>query len=383
MGLKILHTADLHLGMKFSNYPAYIREDLIEARFNTLENLVSTANQEECNLFVIAGDLFDKLNIPLRDIKRVIGILNNFAGDCVLVMPGNHDYDNGMVELWQCFQDNISDRLILLNKAKPYKLTHFDLDLTVYPAYCDRKHSAANKLDWIKDYYQGLDDGGKCPGTYQLGIAHGALNGLSPDMSDRYFNMSEEELLELPVDLWLLGHTHIPYPANRELNNRRIFNAGTAEPDGLDCSHNGTAWLIEISREQEGSTEVSATLLETGFYRFKDLSYTIEVRADLLRIKEELLSDNPEQSLLRLKLSGRVDEDLYNNKEAVYQELRDRLAYLEIDDSSLKLRITEEVIDREFSRSSFPYLVLKELAASKEDEDALQLAYELIKEVRE
>ena len=45
MSLKVLHTADLHLGMTFGNrnYPEAVRQQLVEARYQTLELLVELA----------------------------------------------------------------------------------------------------------------------------------------------------------------------------------------------------------------------------------------------------------------------------------------------------------------------------------------------------
>jgi DNA repair exonuclease SbcCD nuclease subunit len=40
MSIKIFCTSDLHLGMKFANYPDHIRSSLVKARFKTLEDLV-------------------------------------------------------------------------------------------------------------------------------------------------------------------------------------------------------------------------------------------------------------------------------------------------------------------------------------------------------
>lgn len=372
MDLKIFHTGDLHIGMKFNNYPDFLKNDLIEARFETLENMILKANKEQSHLFIIAGDLFDKINIAKKDIIRVITILEKFAGDCVLVMPGNHDYDNGMVELWQYFKSNISGNILLLNEYRPYSLKDFDLDLVVYPAYCDSKHSDSNRIQWISE----LDR--REEAQWEFAIVHGALKGLSPDLSNKYFNISEEELNEMEMDLWLLGHTHISYPLKEEVNKRKIFNAGTPEPDGLDCQHQGTAWIIQIDDDKN----ILARTIKTGKYYFNDLEYKVENQDDLIKIKEDLFEDAPFRKVVRLTLEGRVEEWLFNEKEDFFQELRGELAYLEIDDSNLKLRITEEFIDREFAANSFPHLILKELAASRED-DALQLAYELIKEVKE
>lgn len=372
MALKIFHTGDLHIGMKFNNYPDLIKNDLVKARFETLENMILMANEEQCNLFVIAGDLFDKINIPKKDIIRVIVILEKFAGDCVLLIPGNHDYDNGMVELWEHFANNINSNIILLNEYRPYSLKDFDLDVVVYPAYCDSKHSETNRIKWIANL-NSLEEA-----KYQLGIVHGALVGLSPDLSNKYFNISEVELNKLGLDLWLLGHTHLSYPLKKELSNRQVFNAGTPEPDGLDCQHQGTAWIIEIDEEKN----IKARTIQTGKYNFKDLTYKVETQDDLINIKEKLLKNEPDKKIVRLSLNGRIEEWLFDEKEEVFQELRTGLAYLIIEDEELKIRITEEVIDREFAENSFPHLVLKELAASQED-DSLQLAYEIIKEVKE
>ncbi len=45
MPLKILHTSDIHLGMKFASYDGEVQEKLVEARFECLARLVSAANE--------------------------------------------------------------------------------------------------------------------------------------------------------------------------------------------------------------------------------------------------------------------------------------------------------------------------------------------------
>jgi len=122
--------------------------------------------------------------------------------------------------------------------------------------------------------------------------------------------------------------------------------------------------------------------VQTGKYYFSDLEYQLDEETDLKKIKNDLMGGRPSCRVLRLTLKGRIQEGLFSEIEFFYQDLRRELAYLDIDDSNLKLRITDELIDKEFTSGSFPYLVLKELAAAGE-EDALQLAYEMIKGVKE
>ena len=64
MSLKIFHTADLHIGLKFTRgYETDVRSSLINARFEVLRNMIGLANDHACDLFVIAGDLFDNSRV--------------------------------------------------------------------------------------------------------------------------------------------------------------------------------------------------------------------------------------------------------------------------------------------------------------------------------
>ncbi len=257
--LKIMHTADIHAGLNFTGYPDEISKQLAEARFEILERLVNVANIEGCNLFAIAGDLFEDLNTDKKDIIRVLDILNSYKGQVVLVLPGNHDYynENEEIEMWTTFKNNMAENIVVLNEYRPYKLNEFGLEATIYPAYCDSRDGYENKLKWIKN----IDNTNK--NLWQIGIAHGAIKDKFPEMTYNYFVMSEEELKDIDMDIWLLGHTHEPYPEQGIIKNKKIFNPGTPEPDSKKRKNNGNAWLITIDRKKA----ITAMSLQTGKYK--------------------------------------------------------------------------------------------------------------------
>lgn len=61
MTVMVLHTADIHLGMRFvRGYPQAVQNQLVEARFQALHRLASAANKHYCDILVIAGDLFHR-----------------------------------------------------------------------------------------------------------------------------------------------------------------------------------------------------------------------------------------------------------------------------------------------------------------------------------
>ena len=372
MELKILHTSDIHIGMRFAGYPENVRERLVEARFEVLERLVEESNKRKCQLFAIAGDLFEKTTVPASDVHRTLQILKRFEGDCVLLLPGNHDYDNGESELWGLVERNQGEKLLILNRNQPYPLRAYGIDAVVYPAYCDRKHSEKNNLQWIRE----LD--ARPDALWHIGIAHGSLEGVSPDLENRYYSMRQSELEAFILNAWFLGHVHIPFPSNKVILEQRIFNAGTPEPDGMDCSHGGSAWEIILS-EQGGS---QASQIESGYYRFFDVQAEVGGETDFGELKQRYCGAEARRSLLRMELKGTLDPEIYGKRHSLLEPLRDGLFYFYYTDGGLKPKINWDQIDREFTQGSLPHRFLTSLL-ERCGEAAAQEAYEMIMEVRE
>lgn len=371
MPLKILHTADIHLGMKFAGYPE-ISEQLQEARFQTLERLVSTANREKCDLLAVAGDLFNTVSVSKTIITRAAHILSGFEGQYCLVLPGNHDYagpDPG--GLWGVFRGQAGDNVLVTDQAQCYPLEVHDRGLQVYPAPCQAKHSALPATGWIKEL--GLP--AESP-DWRLGLAHGSLEGVSPDQQGQYYPMRRADLESLPLDVWLLGHTHITYPA-KPGSRDRVYNPGTPEPDGLDCGHGGHAFILTL---QEDRT-IQSRLLDTGTYRFYDIQTEVRSAQDLAGLEQQYSGTEYQASVLRLTLSGVLNREEYRGLPALEAALRSRVLHLLWHSEAVTEKIDQARIAAEFTQGSFPSLLLEELLRAQDDE-ALQTAYELLQEAR-
>jgi DNA repair protein SbcD/Mre11 len=379
MPLKILHTADLHIGMTFRHYPDDLREMLMEARFSALERLVALGVDHQCHLLVIAGDLFEKQSVAGKDLQRVKHLLSRFSTGTVCILPGNHDYINDSTELWHTFCRDLPDNLLVLKAEKTITLQEGDYTITMYPAPCHAKHSDTHNLGWLEDLMILPENRGS--GHFHIGVAHGALAGISPDLSGQYYTMFPETLQRLPQDLWLLGHTHLPYPPENHPRGAKVFNAGTPEPDGMDCRHDGSAWFIQLLE----NASVEAEQLKTGTLRFLDVTETVENEESFHRLKEKYLQGIPQKilsrTLLRLKLSGYLDEEANALCQPFCREMEEALAYFTVDDSDLRVRFSPERITEEFTEGSLPAVLLQELVKSQ-DEDTAHLAYEIIREVK-
>jgi exonuclease SbcD len=376
--LRILACADLHLGMKFAGYPE-VQGKLSEARFLALERLVAAAAQGQCRLLLIAGDLFDRLTVAAKEVRRAVSLLNAFEGELVAVLPGNHDFYSGADGgLWKVFREQAGDRLLLLLQAQPYDLQHYGLPVRLYPGPCHDKHSRQNAIGWIPGA-RGLEAGRtqqEAADLLRIGVAHGAVEGVSFDAQGDYYSMSRAELDAAGLDLWVVGHTHRQRPEDPSSGDR-LFIPGTPEPDGFDCPHRGTAWVLET---EAGKAPVAHSI-GTGSYRFyrEQLQLASPEKAKLLL--QRLSSAEFQNTLVRLDLLGRLPrQELAAFREGLAR-VEEGLFWHRIDDSGLLEEITSETIEGEFSHGSFPYLLLKKLI-DVQDYQALQTAYELLQEAR-
>ncbi len=378
--LKIFVTGDNHIGIKYDRYPD-IREKLIESRFDALKDMVDKANEEHCDLFVVTGDLFDSLTVKKSDIKKVVSILSGFS-ETTLVIPGNHDYYSGNEALWSTFTEETATvgagNILLLNEYRPYDFGDREEPFTVYPAFCSSKHSAENKLGWIK---QAEVDGN----VINIGIAHGTIEGISPDNKREYFVMSTGELESIPMDVWFIGHTHVPFPADLSETEKkygyRIFNAGTHVQTDLGNNTEGDAFIVEVERK-DGKTQVGARKYISGNLRFYDL--TLDVLSD----RETSLRDGiaaktadlSTDSVIRIRIAGSVKKEEYEDRKNIYASLLGLFLNYEIIDDELCEEITVDKIHEEFAQTSFASRFMEKLIG---DPTQLQMVYHLVKKCEE
>ena len=370
--MKLFATADVHLGMKFSTYDD-VRESLVDARFEALARCVDVSRECECDVFVVAGDLFDRQNVSQTDIHRAADILAGFEGRALLVLPGNHDFLTGTQNRpWHEFGRRLESRsvpLVLLAEQRPYSLAHFDLPVTVLPGPCTSKHSHANAVSWIDRSSLGVPDDHAV-----VGIAHGSIEGMSLDREGNYYPMTLRDLKESGADIWIIGHTHKPAP-DATASNPWLFVPGTPEPDGFDCAHGGGGWIVEMA----GRAVAAMKRVETGKYRFVDEALRVESLADIVSTVEDLKGD---QTLERLTLNGALSKEEYEQLPARLADIRGRRFYFREDLRGLEEIISSRTVDGEFSPDSFSSRLLHSLLEDG-DARAAQIAYRLIRSFAE
>lgn len=376
--IKIFVTGDNHFGKKYDRYPE-IRDRLVDNRFVCFEKMVEKAEQEGCDIFAVTGDLFDNCSsIRKSDVERVVRILAGFAGR-VLVLPGNHDYYTGEEKVWKDFDDALrtcDNNIIRLDRFEPYPIEIAEETVVIYPAFCRSKHSRENNLGWIKE------TGVPKNGQINIGMAHGAIEGVTPDMQKEYFLMTEPELQAIPMDVWLVGHTHIPYPGglseDEEIGGYRIFNAGTHAQTDLHNNTRGYGFIISVDKQGD-KAQVSAKKYQSGTIFFYDIAVRVSsAEGDSLEaLLQEKLDPLEAESVVRLTVTGSVLSEEYSRRQELYKKYCDRFLSWELQDDELHEEITLDRVREEFAESSF---AAKLMEALQGDQTELQMAYELLQE---
>src|SRR5499427_10544469 len=90
--LRLLHTADWHLGRHFPSFPEEAQKKLSRARMDVVGRILDVARRNAVNAVLCAGDIFDDPD-PSPDFWE--GLARTFQAHAgphppVFLIPGNH-----------------------------------------------------------------------------------------------------------------------------------------------------------------------------------------------------------------------------------------------------------------------------------------------------
>lgn len=89
MQIKLLHTADWHLGQNFYGFSRLFEQQIF------LNDLLETIKKEQTDILLISGDIFDVSNPSADAMKCYYGFLHTaatmFPGLQIIIISGNHD----------------------------------------------------------------------------------------------------------------------------------------------------------------------------------------------------------------------------------------------------------------------------------------------------
>ncbi len=367
--MKILHTADLHLGARFGmlgqEKGAAQRSQLLK----TLELIGQTAVSERVDAVIIAGDLFDGNAPSTRSVERVLAVAGRLARESirVFIIPGTHDcYDASSV--WRSIDLPDARRITLFtDETGPVSVP--ELELTVYGLVFPGKKAPAGALAGLKR--TGRDG-------LHVGIVHGSL-AIPGVVEDDSLIFTAEEASATGMDYLALGHWH-------SFRQERFGNVvacypGAPEFVSIDQTGAGSVALVDIGRQ--GGVAVEPRTV--GARRFESLEVPVDGVASAGDIVQIVRPKADPDLVLDVVLSGLCSFDLEVDPEELAAELRDGFFHLRFRDRSHPMldevsvsELAETTVAGKFARIMVARIEAAEASDKAACEEALRLGVALL-----
>jgi DNA repair protein SbcD/Mre11 len=197
--MKILVSADLHLGKQSSNVSKSLSESSVKF---TWDRMIKLALEDKVDAVVLAGDIVDRDNRffeaigPLQKGFETLGD----AGITVIMVSGNHDFD----VLPDIIKNRAYDHVHLLGEKGKWEskiIKNRTGDLQVLGWSFPKEHIMEDPLLQLKDADLSLN-----PNLPTLGLLHGDLY----DQKSQYAPLDAAGFPRGTPHAWVIGHIHKP-----------------------------------------------------------------------------------------------------------------------------------------------------------------------------
>lgn len=328
--LRLLHTADVHLGARHADL-GDVAAAQRERQFAAFGVSIDVALEEKVDLFLVAGDLFDSNVQPRRTVERVAAELARLAEARIrtVLVPGTHDvYDRSSVyrayDLPALAGTQPGDDMVtLLTPARPW--IHLpSLDAVVHgPVFATKRapHSPLRDLATVQTP----------AATWKIGLLHAAV--AIPGRTDQDdVVITTDEIAASGLDYLALGHWH----AAQVSKARGVTYAysGAPEPVAVDQDRAGKVLVVTLE-EQDGTrtaTVKERTVGRTTFEHVEIDAATIESQPALVtRLRA---AANPDV-VLDVRLIGVRPDELDLEPAEVEDALREWFLRVRVRDTSL------------------------------------------------
>jgi exonuclease SbcD len=309
--IKLLHTADHQLGVKFSGFGEKGRQ-LRQAVKESLKATVDVALAEPIDLVLIAGDLFDSNAVSRNLVDEAVVQLKRLAPIPVCILPGTHDcYDASSVYRRPEFRDMPHVHIFT---DEITSIVFANLDLTVYgranlsPTGTESPLRGLARNDETK---------------YHVAMAHGemAIEGKS---AGDYYPIEGREIAASGMNYVALGHWH--RFADFSQGDVKAFYCGA--PETLSFEEGEESGYVLLVSIDESATRVEKK--RVGKYLWKTVNLEIEAFETEQGLIKEIQKHADPNTLLRVRLSGLKPVTWDVGEERLVDELEDSFFLLEV-----------------------------------------------------
>jgi len=370
MGIKILHTADLHLDTSFREMPPNKIGERKADLLDVFKKILEIGQKQKVDFIIIAGDLFDAPMEGSADTLQIVkDQLSRISPRKIFITPGNHDpciigspyYDTDWPENVHIFRDNQFETVEL-----------DDLGVKIYGI-------ANTKFNDDTDYLKNLKVSDKS--VINIVIMHGSYQ--ADWMPEKYsrevaFPFTPLDLKKAGADYYALGHYHEFKDIGKE--NKDMFGCYPGCPEGRGFDEKGEKGIVlaEISKKS-----VSIRQIVTCIKKYQTLEFDCtgaKTKEDIVDKIKEGQKEEWRQLIAKICLYGEYDPGLSVDLEYISGEIRNIFYYVRMatkKDNFYPVYNLEEIESQRNVVGEFVRFIKKQIGEISDEDEKLKLKHAL------
>jgi DNA repair exonuclease SbcCD nuclease subunit len=328
--IKLLHTADWHLGRRFPSFPEEAQKKLSRARMDVVARIFDLARRNAVDAVLCAGDLFDDPT-PAADFwEGLAATLRNRTGPHppVFLVPGNHDPLTSE-SVWgpgHPFRKDLPDWVYIVDQDNfTYELAP---DAVLYASPCRSKAGES-------DLAMALPSREAGDNRVRIGCVHGSTFDI--DGYQTNFPVSRDAGLQRGLDYLAIGDTHSFRDVTESSQVPTVY-PGAPEPTNFDEPGAGSVALVMLFRHGTRRPRVEQSE-RVAFWRWIDRRCR-----DINDLRALLTTPELDRHVVRLELDMTVSVAEESEVERILRDLQGtnathgRAGILLLDRTNLRLQ---------------------------------------------
>lgn len=304
--MRLLHVSDWHLGRRVLGHPRDEDFDVV------LTEIIDISKQEEPDLIIYSGDLFDSARPPTAELRRGMWALRELAAIApTVILAGNHDSPT-LLQVLDLIANGFATapdharRITFVDQARhpesggilefpvrdggqrirlaalPFVHQNRFLDEFRSPDTATRDY-AAHLRDIQVELARGLRQGYRADRDVLLFAAHLYVEGAVPSFSEKRVDIADTYATAadaLPaVSYGALGHIHKPQAVGRSGFTAR-YAGSPLQMDFGEAGETKSVVLVEAAPSRPTSVDVIPLQTGRGLVEFTGTLAQLRARAD-------------------------------------------------------------------------------------------------------
>lgn len=349
--IKFLHTADIHLDTPFSGMSS---DDALKEKENlkiVFKNIIDLAIEEDVDIILMAGDIFDNMTVHKSTISFLISEFERLNGKKVFISPGNHDpYNIKSFYNFVTWPDNV-----YIFKGAMEKVVLDEFDSVIYGAGFNdlyQRETLLEKAHLNKNYNNIL-------------VIHGEI--MTSDRKNEYNPISKMDIEQSGFNYIALGHRHT-YSEIQNLSNTYYAYSGCPQGRGFDEEGSKGVIIGEINNGY-----VDAQFVKTSIKNYYTKSITLDRAETYDDIVKAILSsvdqNDRKNNFYNIILKGTTNEFFVINADLLYNLIKDEFNFIKIKDSTQNYMDIKELSKGDSVKNIFASKIYKKLKQAQDDEE--------------